>query len=118
MAEAATATTESAELAAFRVKVRGWLDENLPAYAGRELESSRQFRSALWDAGLLGITLDPAYGGQGLGHDHQRVFAEEARGRKMPPIGEAVTTGICAPTLLDFGSEEQKKRHIPRMIRG
>jgi alkylation response protein AidB-like acyl-CoA dehydrogenase len=36
----------------------------------------------------------------------------------MPPIGEAVTTGICAPTLLDFGTEEQKQRHIARMIRG
>jgi alkylation response protein AidB-like acyl-CoA dehydrogenase len=115
---ATTATTERAELAEFRSKVRTWLDEHLPAFAGREMSASREFRTALWDAGLLGITLDPAYGGQGLSNDYQRVFSEEARGRTMPPLGEAVTTGICAPTLLDFGTEEQKKRHIPAMIRG
>jgi alkylation response protein AidB-like acyl-CoA dehydrogenase len=115
---ATTATTERAELAEFRSKVRTWLDEHLPAFAGREMAASREFRTALWDAGLLGITLDPAYGGQGLSNDYQRVFSEEARGRAMPPLGEAVTTGICAPTLLDFGTEEQKKRHIPAMIRG
>jgi alkylation response protein AidB-like acyl-CoA dehydrogenase len=108
---------ESAELAAFRLKARTWLDENLPRFAGGDRDS-RGFRTALWDAGLLGITLDKAYGGQGLGPEYQRVFAEESRGRSMPAVGEAVTTGICAPTLLDFGTEEQKKLHVPRMIRG
>jgi alkylation response protein AidB-like acyl-CoA dehydrogenase len=33
-------------------------------------------------------------------------------------VGEPVTTGICAPTLLDFGTEEQKREHVPRMLRG
>jgi alkylation response protein AidB-like acyl-CoA dehydrogenase len=78
----------------------------------------RDFRRELWDAGLLGITLDPAYDGQGLRDEYQKVFGEEASRYALPQIGEAVTTGICAPTLLDFGSEGQKKRHIPRMIRG
>jgi alkylation response protein AidB-like acyl-CoA dehydrogenase len=108
---------ESAELAAFRLKARTWLDENLARFGG-DRGDSRAFRTALWDAGLLGITLDKAYGGQGLDSTFQRVFSEESRGRSMPPVGEAVTTGICAPTLLDFGTEEQKKLHVPRMIRG
>jgi alkylation response protein AidB-like acyl-CoA dehydrogenase len=67
---------------------------------------------------LLGITLPEDYGGQGLTREHQRAFTEEAATYKLPPLGEAVTTGICAPTLLDFGSEAQKKRHVARMIRG
>jgi alkylation response protein AidB-like acyl-CoA dehydrogenase len=80
--------------------------------------AGRAFRRELWSAGLLGLTLDPAYEGQGLGDEYQKVFNEEASRYALPPIGEAVTTGICAPTLLDFGSEDQKRRHIPRMIRG
>src|SRR6202034_3485083 len=101
--------------------VRAWLEENSQHYKDfdpLDPASSRAFRAALWDAGLLGIELDPAYGGQGLTGEHQRVFNEEISTYELPPLGEAVTTGICAPTLLDFGSEAQKRRHIPRMLRG
>jgi alkylation response protein AidB-like acyl-CoA dehydrogenase len=105
----------------FRERSRTWLSKNALRFGGfdpTDLEAGRAFRGALWDAGLLGITLDPAYGGQGLTPDHQKAFAEEASHYSLPPMGEAVTTGICAPTLLDFGSEAQKKRHVARMIRG
>src|SRR5271170_6913212 len=108
-------------VADFRAQVSSWLSDNASRFVGydpADPEVSRAFRSELWDAGLLGITLDPAYGGQGLTPEHQKAFAEEAANYPLPPIGEAVTTGICAPTLLDFGSEEQKRRHVPRMIRG
>ena len=108
---------------AYRSQASGWLADNAPRFQdidpGDRLTPSRAFRAALWDAGLLGITLDPAYGGQGLSPEHEKAFAEElGRHPSLPMTAEAVTTGICAPTLLDFGSEEQKKRHIARMIRG
>ncbi|MDE3204981.1 MAG: acyl-CoA dehydrogenase family protein [Acidobacteriota bacterium] len=105
----------------FRIKARNWLAEHVEEFSDfdpADLTAGREFRRALWDAGLLGITLDRAYGGAGLTDDHQRAFDEEASKYSLPPMGEAVTTGICAPTLLDFGTEEQKKRHIPRMVRG
>ncbi len=108
-------------VADFRARVATWLVENGPRFADcdpTDVGAGRAFRVELWDAGLLGITLDPAYGGQGLTPEHQKAFAEEAAGYRLPPIGEAVTTGICAPTLLDFGSEDQKRSHVPRMIRG
>jgi alkylation response protein AidB-like acyl-CoA dehydrogenase len=108
-------------VADFRNRARDWLAQNGPRFAGfdpTDPEAGPAFRRALWDAGLLGITLDPAYGGQGLSPEHQKAFAEEAAGYPLPPMGEAVTTGICAPTLLDFGSEAQKTRHVARMIRG
>jgi alkylation response protein AidB-like acyl-CoA dehydrogenase len=109
------------DLESFRAKVREWLVENAQRFVEQQRADpgeSRAFRRELWNAGLLGLTLDPAYEGQGLGDDYQKVFNEEAARYALPPIGEAVTTGICAPTLLDFGSEDQKRRHIPRMIRG
>jgi alkylation response protein AidB-like acyl-CoA dehydrogenase len=106
----------------FAEKARGWLAENAPRFSlgGRPAtaESGRELRIALWDAGFLGITLDPAYGGQGLSAEHQKAFSAEAARYDLPPTSEVVTTGICAPTLLDFGSEEQKTRHVARMIRG
>src|ERR1700733_14855638 len=105
----------------FRTQAAKWLSDNAARFAGSDpadVAAGRAFRSELWDAGLLGITLDPAYGGQGLTPEHQKAFGEEAADYSLPPIGEAVTTGICAPTLLDFGSEEQKQRHVARMIRG
>ncbi len=108
-------------VAEFRDHARRWLADN----AGRfspwdpvDVAAGRRFRMALWDAGLLGITLEPAYGGQGLTAEHQKAFTEEASRYALPPMGEAVTTGICAPTLLDYGSEEQKRRHVAPMIRG
>ena len=109
------------DLDTFRDKARTWLSDNAPRFSDFDAtnpRAGRDFRAALWDAGLLGITLEPAYGGQGLTGEHQKVYAEEAARYRLPPIGEAVTTGICAPTLLDFGSEEQKAHHVPRMIRG
>ncbi len=108
-------------VADFRARAASWLKENAPRFAGgdpADASLGRSFRCELWDAGLLGITLDPAYGGLGLTAEHQKAFSEEAARYSLPPIGEAVTTGICAPTLLDFGSEDQKRRHVGRMIRG
>jgi len=115
------APAQATDIDTFRAKVREWLAENADRFVEKQRTdpmASREFRGELWDAGLLGLTLDPAYGGQGLGDEYQKAFNEEAGRYALPPIGEAVTTGICAPTLLDFGSEEQKRRHIPRMIRG
>jgi len=109
------------DVESFRVKARTWLAANAHSYANfdaTDMDGARAFRASLWDAGLLGVTLDPAYGGQGLTPEHQKGWDEEAAGYSLPPTGEAVTTGICAPTLLDFGSEEQKRTHLPRMIRG
>jgi alkylation response protein AidB-like acyl-CoA dehydrogenase len=112
---------EVIDLDEFRAKVRAWLVDNADKHSSfvpTDPSASRVFRAALWDAGLLGLTLDPAYGGQGLSSEYQNVFDAEVRRHHLPPAGEAVTTGICAPTLLDFGSEDQKRRHVAPMLRG
>jgi len=120
MVTTASTSEQVTDLGRFRDKVRSWLGEHAASFPRDPADpaAGRRFRSALWDAGLLGLTLDPAYGGQGLTDEHQKVLSEELAAYELPPIGEAVTTGICAPTLLDYGSEEQKRAHIPRMIRG
>ena len=49
--------------------------------------------------------------------DHLRAFTEEAQGYEMPMMFHLPTMTILAPTLLDFGTEEQK-RHLPAVLRG
>jgi alkylation response protein AidB-like acyl-CoA dehydrogenase len=115
-----------AELGAFREYVRSWLPEGLPR-AGEEstpdesLESMtarhRVLQRRLWDAGLAGIMYPVEYGGLGLSREHQHVFLEEAAEYETPNAF-SVTHGILVPTLLDFGTEEQKQRYIPASLRG
>ena len=76
MVTTAPTSEQVADLEAFRARVRSWLGEHaaeFPRGSGDRFDrtASRLFRSALWDAGLLGLTLDPAYGGQGLTDAHQ-----------------------------------------------
>ena len=105
----------------FRSRAREWLTAHageLVDPEGSERGFSRRALTALYDAGLAGVTWPVEYGGLGLTHEHQDALGAELRAYPNVLVGELVTLGICAPTLLDFGSEEQKRRHIPRMLRG
>jgi alkylation response protein AidB-like acyl-CoA dehydrogenase len=114
------------ELGAFREYVRSWLPEGLPR-AGEEsapdesLESMtarhRVLQRRLWDGGLAGIGYPVQYGGLGLSRAHRQVFLDEAAGYETPDAF-SVSHGILIPTLLDFGTEEQKTRYIPASLRG
>jgi len=89
-------------------------DEAELAAVNREREIQRM----LFDAGLAGICFPTEYGGQGLTHDHQRAFNAEIAGYEYPSRFQAPTFSPCASVLLDFGTEEQKQRHIPAILRG
>ena len=58
------------------------------------------------------------YGGQGLTPAHQRAFNEELAGYEHPSRLQVPTFTPCLAVLLDFGTEEQKQRHIPAILRG
>jgi len=104
---------------AFRAKAGAWLDDHAPEHRPDANDPRAvRLRRALWDAGLLGITLDTEYGGQGLTNAHQSAFNDEARRAGVVIPSDPVTVGICAPTLLDFGNHDQISRHVPAMIRG
>jgi len=122
---------ESAELAEFRDRVRRWLAENAERRQAVEkaeneqdgetlhaLEVAKRFQAKLFDAGLAGLSWPKVYGGQGLTMEHQRVFNEEAAGYVIPTSPFIIGLGMCAPTLLEYGTEEQRLRHVPKMLRG
>src|SRR5947207_2081481 len=72
----------------------------------------------LFDAGLAGICVPREYGGQGLSPAHQQALNEELAGYEFPGRQQAPTFSPCLPVLLEFGTEEQKLRHIPPILKG
>ncbi|MFH8464992.1 acyl-CoA dehydrogenase family protein [Streptomyces sp. NPDC017991] len=66
--------------------------------------------------GWLGIGWPEAYGGQGRGADEQFVFFDEAC-RAGAPVS-MVTLNTVGPTLMKYGTEEQKDFFLPRILRG
>jgi len=116
------------DLEGFRLRARVWLADAMPRRTGgpgsAEVEQevrvarARELQRMLFDGGFAGLVYPVAYGGQGLTPDHQRVFNQEAHGYEMPLLFNVPTLGILAPTLLDFGTEEQKERHLPAILRG
>lgn len=111
-----------------RRQARTWLEANVPLAAdrsaGQPLEGdaavarARELQRMAFDAGYAGLAFPPEYGGRGLGAEHARAFAEEAAPFESPLLLQEPTLNIIAPTILDCGTEEQKRRHLPRMLRG
>ncbi|MEU6984045.1 acyl-CoA dehydrogenase family protein [Streptomyces sp. NPDC046324] len=66
--------------------------------------------------GMLGVGWPPEYGGQGRGPDEQFVFFDEAY-RAGAPVS-MVTLNTVGPTLMKYGTEEQKAYFLPRILRG
>jgi alkylation response protein AidB-like acyl-CoA dehydrogenase len=103
------------------------LKENMPLapsprYAEEQLDSdgirARELQRMLFEGGFTGICYPVEYGGQGLSPAHQRAFSEESAPYEMPIAFNTPALTICAPTILDFGTEEQKRRHLPAILSG
>ena len=80
--------------------------------------SARAQQRALYDAGYAGLSFPAAYGGRGWPPEYQQILNEEGASYDLPIRFSMPTLGIIAPTILEFGTEEQKCQHIPAMLRG
>ncbi|HVV10501.1 acyl-CoA dehydrogenase family protein [Amycolatopsis sp.] len=77
----------------------------------------RAWNATLFDAGLAGPAWPAEYGGMDLPFDRQVIYQEEfARARVPGPVATGV--GIAGPTIITYGTEEQKQRWLPAMLRG
>ena len=88
-------------------------DEELAAVA-----QDRALQRMFFDAGFAGLCFPREYGGQGLSPAHQRAFSEELHGFEYPRRVQVPTLSPCAVVLLEFGTEEQKKSHLPAILKG
>lgn len=116
------------EAEAFRADVQAFLRANLPggwrgigALGNDEAEAfSVEWRRTLFEHGLLGLTWPEEYGGGGRSKLDQVVLAEELA-RARVPLGRAVDTTsvkMLGNTLVRWGTEEQKRRYLPRILSG
>jgi alkylation response protein AidB-like acyl-CoA dehydrogenase len=118
------------ELEAFRAEARKWLEKNFPpSLKGKGgimmgeggLSSGGDFakwKTAMADKGWGTPTYPKQYGGGGLSTAQARVLTQEMnRIGAWNPIG-GMGVMMFGPTLLEYGSEEQKKRHVPGIVRG
>ncbi|MER5224576.1 acyl-CoA dehydrogenase family protein [Streptomyces flaveus] len=125
---------DAGDLEAFRLRARHWLQESAPAHgwlrqpgaARRRIAvgdhdavcRNRECQRLLFEAGFAGLSWPTEYGGQGLGLREQIIFNEEARAFDLPLVAFIIGLGMCGPTILTVGTEEQKHRYIRPMLRG
>ncbi len=77
-----------------------------------------QFSARLGDAGFLGLTIPPEYGGHGMGHLHRYVVTEELLVSGAPVAAHWIADRQVGPGLLAYGTEEQRHRILPEVAAG
>lgn len=116
------------EAEAYREKVQAFLAEKLPAkfggigsLDGQELvDFVNDWRQTLYAAGYLAPGWPVEYGGAGLSALEQVIIGEEFARAGVPTGGPNDVFGIqmLGNTLLQWGSEDQKRRYLPRILSG
>jgi alkylation response protein AidB-like acyl-CoA dehydrogenase len=111
----------------FRARARTWLQANAPRRgaggdqedgAATTIAEQKAFQARLYEAGFAGITWPKEYGGQGLTSAEQIAWSQEARDYDLPTGIFFIGLSMPGNTLVEVGSEEQKKRYLPPMLRG
>ncbi|MBS0332486.1 MAG: acyl-CoA dehydrogenase family protein [Proteobacteria bacterium] len=126
----------ASDLDAFRAEVRDWLAANYPpelraadaetdpeaVWGGRAFQGSSDpqivWRDRVAAKGWTAPTWPKDYGGAGLTSAQARIIDQEiARGGYRPPL---LSFGLwmLGPVLLEYANEEQKKEHLPKIVRG
>jgi len=117
----------ASDLDGFRVEARQWLEANFPPslkgkgaavlMGGQTSPESIAWTKAMGQRGWGTPTWPKAYGGAGMSAAEARVLNQEmaALGAWNPIGGMGVM--MFGPTLLEYGTEEQKQRHIPPITR-
>ncbi len=123
------------DLETFRAEARTWLEANCPPEVRGPIESES---AAIW-GGRKAVFATPAhkawlkamggkgwtapewpteYGGGGLSREEAKVLASELRRIDAQPALMSFGIWMLGPALLKFGTEEQKKRFLPEIVRG
>ena len=119
---------------AFRQEIREWLEENCPASmrtpmpadempSGGKKTQYKNPDTKLWmdrcaEKGYTTPTWPKEYGGAGLDAEQNRIFQQELNriNARRPLVGMGLS--MIGPALLEFGTEEQKAEHLPKIVRG
>ena len=115
------------EAEAFRCEVRQFLEENLPPGWGEPgfemTPEEREAFGAEWtkklaEGGYLCASWPREYGGRALSLIESVVLNEEFARRNAPIRADFFGDTLVGPTILQWGTEEQKKEFLPRILSG
>jgi alkylation response protein AidB-like acyl-CoA dehydrogenase len=123
----------SAEDEAYRQALKDWIKENVAELkaggglmkmatgggggGGNPIDGARGWQRKLYEAGYVGLPWPKEYGGQGASFTEQVICAEELAKGRTPPLINTIGLSILGPTLIQHGTEEQKKHYLPRILR-
>ena len=110
------------DVEALREMVHRWAQERVKPMAA-EIDRSNTFPSTLWqemgDLGLLGITVDEAYGGAGMSYLAHTVAVEEiARASASVSLSYGAHSNLCVNQIKLNGTDEQREKYLPRLVSG
>ena len=110
------------EIDALRDQVRRFADRRIAPFAD-EIDRNNSFPMHLWremgELGLLGITVDDAYGGAGLGYLAHTVAMEEiSRASASVGLSYGAHSNLCVNQIHRNGTTEQKERYLPKLVSG
>jgi alkylation response protein AidB-like acyl-CoA dehydrogenase len=109
---------------AFRRELRAWLAEHAPPPPPREVGPALRARDLAWqraqyEAGYAGITWPREYGGRGLSLTQQMIWYEETARAGISHVNSLfVGVSHAGPTIIACGTDEQKARWLPPILRG
>jgi alkylation response protein AidB-like acyl-CoA dehydrogenase len=122
----------SDEADAFRQEFRTWLEANMPPPRdkgdhddiGSEIvrtddndwNYSLQWHRKMNAGGWVGVSWPKAYGGRGATLEQMVVYNEEMVRARAPGIVNGLGIMLVGPTLIHWGTEEQKKRYVPKIL--
>jgi alkylation response protein AidB-like acyl-CoA dehydrogenase len=120
-----------ADIDDFRAETRSWLEENCPAGArgpgpistgattiAIDHEDTELWLDRMIEKGWTAPVWPKEYGGGGLDTNQYMTLIQEMRRiDARTPLG-GMGVSLIGPTLLEYGTDEQKVRHIPRIVRG
>jgi alkylation response protein AidB-like acyl-CoA dehydrogenase len=112
---------DTPEEAAFRQEVRDFIAHNLPAASRRRgarrfEDADRDWSRKLGEAGYAGLTWPTEYGGAGAPYSRHAIFLEELARAEAPPHVGVIGIGMAGPTIIAWGTPEQKERYLPRIL--
>jgi alkylation response protein AidB-like acyl-CoA dehydrogenase len=101
----------------FRAEVRQFLDENLPPEEKRDGSFLLDWGRKVRERGWVGFSWPKEVGGGGGSLMEQVILKEEMARRKAPPLGSCfMGLAWVGPAIIQYGTEEQKKRFIPDIL--
>jgi alkylation response protein AidB-like acyl-CoA dehydrogenase len=114
------------EQEAFRRQLRKWIKANLPArdkdaqgleYGNpQRIQELKAWQRKLYDAGYLAMGWPKEYGGQDADIIRQTIVNEELLLARAPALIGMMGIQMVGPTLIQFGTEEQRRRYLPKIL--